>query len=303
MSQLLQVATRVLGTNGGILAIPSQIPPAYVDQGIPFDVGGTVQPLCKVYACDAYLNAALGFFEQFWPMDDAIGAPNTRNQLVPANFLGHVGVPINQTSVTMDIDLCVGELYTGGAWNPGSYRATDSGNAPIASTWWTSNSFTIGLVLWHTNNDLNVHGTYVTMTGGAGYIIDVRLDGIWLNIYRSGSILHKQYFVSLGLKAIGKLVIISVDMNTLTGTYTASVYGEGGLVMTDTETMAGLPPALPALVYQMNRGTGTAGNSAAVKWYGFKNGYSTAEEIQPLLDAWARNKNTYIDPNPNCIPP
>ena len=229
-------------------------------------------------------------------MDDGIGENLCLNAKTDNN-LGTLGSVTNQVPLDSTIDEC--ETPVGGRIQGFSYRGSNQDLVPVFNTWAADRlSFTLGMIIKAISGGQNITSLY--QTDSVPYVKNAISGGtITTTVAKPGPDIT--YTVpGFDYTTTGGLLIISMSMNPATGEHTIDYYTEDGLFATRSGT-TGAVPTQPQ-VFFIGTGGGTGSEDIRVKDVGYLPVYSTAEEIQPLLDAWAQNKNTYVDPNPNCVP-
>jgi len=284
------VVSRVTPKGGTRFEIEAQTYSELIYVGAPAHMGGTT---CNIYSCSAYKDAAANFFQEYWPIDDLQGS-SIVNNLNTANDLGTFGVVNNQQPMVTPINECSPPV--GGRVQGTVYRGSNQGGVPPFSGY-GAYSFTVGCIVKRiagTQNLINMgiatSSNYVTIgiTGPSSLSLQVR-----------GGTIHTW---STGFDFTnGALLVVAFKMDSGTGPYEAHLYGVNGYVTTITGSVA--DSAVFPNKFLIGTGSGSGTENIIIKDLGYDPTYKTDTEIEALIQAWAQNKTSYVDPDPFCTPP
>jgi len=257
--------------------------------------------VCKVYECDAFLNAALNSGSQaLWLATDGTNYTN-EEQIAAVRKIGGLRSVFSTGGGGPDLlsgDACQPEnsLNLGGGGGGGSLFGTGHqyGGTGFSGSWAslvshkaaTSNgAYTPIQFVYDSGNSVQTTIQYQT-----GNNVRLVLDG--------ASTVQEEILVDVIPNLnVPHLLFFEQDWDNATWTLTINGIVTASGTIDNTDLVGG-----PAGEIQVgNSSSDNNGSQSFMMFWG--SGTIPAADKAALIDGWERNKATYVDPNPNCVPP
>ena len=280
------VVSKITPKGENIIEIEAQNYSEEIYEDAPWQMDELV---CKVYACDSYVNALSGLVDRLWLLEDD-PAPAFIVDVLAGSELDAVvraGSPVPTSTILQDVCGSGGSMRVadGGyvSLNPIGYSTSLSNGFGAFFRTADAQSLNAMFAEIGTANSPNISLTpsgagMAVMWRGISYTYPTGFDGkyVWLN------------FTLTDLGASGDKADIEVFYDWVS-------QGQQTLVQ----------PAVWGLPSQMDGfhvGNGSGNGAQELQYAAYKDGHITPAQAAILADALAQNKPAYLDPRPECTP-